>query len=430
MNPDPITEILLAILALIFGIAMWILLYRYSMVLIVLSLAAFITRVVFNQEIIIFKINQYNIFIFDILSLYLLSISIVRLINPKIRHSQTVFGIIFLGILLFLSWFRGTLIFGLELSTNELRIYLYFFAVIFYTITHSYTPVLSNKFATYLGLSSVLLIVIAFIRWTLIASGLINNANWIGPDGRMIRVISAAATFLLLQTQIYIFYFRSKLSWKPLIFFFALLVTILIIILQHRTVWAALLVAISLATGFKAKQSIWIILCVLFSIAIMVLLFINSDFSLINLSGTSLDLGSFSWRILGWEALLAPDNFHTTLDYFIGQPFGTGYTRYLTSTNYATTVSPHNFYVQTFLNIGGVGLFIILAYYGWLLKSLWNQRNNQVSRGFFILLSTQLIYYITYSPSYEQGFILGLAVIFVHWKKREISTKKVNGSVS
>ncbi len=419
MTSDPITQILMALLALIFGSILWVILYRNSMVVISITLVVFILRVIFNREIVVVQIGPYNIFLIDLISIFLITISIAQLFRSIRSPNKMTFGVLFFGILLLISWIRGIQLFGLEISTNELRVYLYFYAVLLYTVTLSYSQFFSKKILLLLGLTSIILILISFIRWILVAQGVTTNINWMAPNGKMLRVISVSATLLLLQTQICFYYAQNQLKWKPFFYLGILLVIVMVLILQHRTVWATLIVTFILIAGLRTKQYLWIALSFLFSIVIMVILFINNDFSSVNLTGTSFDMSSFSWRLQGWKALLAPGKFHTTLDYFIGQPFGTGYSRYLTSTEYATTVSPHNFYVQSLLNIGGLGVFLIFLLYGWLLKSLWNQKNEKISRCLFVLLSTQLIYYVTYSPNYEQGLILGLAIIFVQWKRSE-----------
>jgi hypothetical protein len=43
---------------------------------------------------------------------------------------------------------------------------------------------------------------------------------------------------------------------------------------------------------------------------------------------------------------------------------------------------------------------------------------NQNHRLFYLLLSIQMVFYLTYSPSFEQGFLLGLSILFLNEQRR------------
>jgi len=313
-----------------------------------------------------------------------------------------------IGGLLIVSWIRGVFLFGLETSTNELRSYLYFFATLFYTITLKFSQELLHKIIVMFGLISCIVILVAIVRWILIGLNIISSTSWIAPNGWTTRVISAGATFVLLQMLIIIFYKKNSL-----IAFLSLLIVLPIIIgVQHRTIWVALVVSIILLIIITSKIKSVSFLGFLLIFVFILYIFIVNNFSLESFSGTSLDLSTFSWRFFGWEAVFSPERFQSYFDYFIGQPLGTGYLRYIPEYGYETAINPHNFYIQTFLNIGGFGLMTLITLYSSLLIKLWKFKQESTSIAIFLIFIAQLVFFVTYTPGFEQGFILGLGILF------------------
>jgi len=431
MLADPLTLILILIITLFLAIALWIFFLRAPLSLLVITLGIFALYVVLSKETISFEIGKYSINILDILSAFLLSNAIGRfIIYPKPRTKEIIF-VLLLGVLLFVSWLRGIFIFNLETASNSFRTYLYFFAVLFYTCTLSFSQLIFQKIIFWLKISSLSIIITAFIRWFLVTIGQAYSPVWIAPNGNMVRVLTAPATFLLLQLAFFLFFSRKS---KTIFYFYSIAIAVLlcmIVVLQQRTVWAALLISSLLIILLRSKIKNLIVLSILFIIVLGVFILILNDFSLEALIGTPLDLHNLNWRILGWQQLLNPERFQSPLDYFLGQPFGTSYSRYILNSVNETTVSPHNFYVQTFLNIGGAGFILLIFLYWTIFKSLWSLRKESISQLFVTLLAAQLVFYLTYAPSFEQGLFLGLALIYSQQKrdKLEIEYKLVDMAI-
>jgi O-antigen ligase len=411
MFSDPITVSLLALIALIVGILLWIFFLRTPLVLLIAMLAIFVANVILNQESLSVEIGQYSINIMDVLSAYLISIAVVRLILRGKWKKNEVVTVLFFGGLLFISWVRGTILFDLETSTNAMRTSLYFFATLFYTATLDFSSELLRKFVFWLGWAGFGLIVIVVFRWIMVGLDLVSVYDWIAPNGAMVRVISGAATFLLLQISIFIYYGANPRQNRILANLVILAIIGMIFVLQQRTVWVIFFISLLSIVVLKSKLRGTIVLGFLCVVVLIICFFAWNNYSIEDLTGTSLDLRNLNWRILGWQTLLTPERFQSILDYFIGQPFGTGYDRYILQSTSAITVSPHNFYIQTFLNIGGLGLITLFTIYGSLLKSLWKARSTQLGQLFILLLISQLVFYLSYAPSFEQGILLGLALL-------------------
>jgi O-antigen ligase len=77
--------------------------------------------------------------------------------------------------------------------------------------------------------------------------------------------------------------------------------------------------------------------------------------------------------------------------------------------------SPHNFYVQTLLRGGALGLLAFVALHGLLLSGLLRCAKRDVaSRSFLlcmaVLVASQLVYYLGYGSDYIQAIFLGSAI--------------------
>lgn len=426
MFSDPVTFTLLLLILAILCLILWIFLFRKPFAPILMILTAFLLYVILDQESISFEIANYNINLLDILSIFILSLAIFRLFFIKTKQKRHLILIILLGILLFLSWLRGTFQFDIETSTNALRSYLYFYAILLYTVTLTYSNNLFHKLKLLFIITGVVLILLAIIRWIMVSAGLISSIYWAAPNGELTRVLSAPGTFMLLQLLFVVIYSNRSRNYLPFVMISAAILILMIILLQQRTVWIALIVSTLLALIIKSRVRGIVFLAFLLVIVLGFFFAAWNNISIEDLTGTPLDLRNLNWRIQGWQTLIDPSRYQSVIDYMIGQPFGTGFARYILESIYETRVSPHNFYLQTFLNIGGIGLLVLLLIYGTIIRSLWNHRAERVSQLFLILLVAQLVFFMTYAPNFEQGIILGFALLFVQFLRVKNSLQPDN----
>jgi len=105
-----------------------------------------------------------------------------------------------------------------------------------------------------------------------------------------------------------------------------------------------------------------------------------------------------------------------------GQPFGSGFARRVEGSNVVS--HPHNFYIETMLRSGFVGLLALIALTAGLLRALWRLGRARPDGGLFgldvlpALVAMQLVWFITWVPGSEQGFVTGLAVAVVAARAR------------
>jgi len=403
---------ILGILALRYG-------FRYPILTILLVLGIFILDVLFWGGLPVVPLGNFQVSLLDILSALLIILGVSRLLFGT-GEKRKAFPLLIWGVLLVISLLRGIDLFGVEKAVNFFRPYLYFFAPLFAIVTIQSYERLFPRFVYLWGWVAWILIGVAVWRWGLVATGLLQNANWIAPGGMMSRVLNAAQAYFLLQSVVFAFVFQKHKKILPKQNLVPYIILPTIIFLQHRTVWVIL--AFILFALFLLQRQLRPMFSVLAIgsalVSSIILMFISDTPLLAFLTGSMQNMHNFEWRTAGWLALLSPERFQNLIDYFIGQPFGTGYERYLFGASYVTEYSPHNFYIQTFLNIGGIGLFVMLYVYGKTVLSLSLQIQDKQKLAMGLLLISQLLFFITYSPNYEQGIILSFAILLSDSKNR------------
>jgi hypothetical protein len=153
------------------------------------------------------------------------------------------------------------------------------------------------------------------------------------------------------------------------------------------------------------------------------------------LASSAQSTGTFEWRYDGWRALLADSGPEGPSQVLVGMPFGSGWERTLPSGHTIEShISPHNFYLETFLRTGAIGLLVMLALYHLALRALLVGR--ELSSGesqvlspsvLFVVIAVQLLYYITYTPDTAQAMLFGLGCAAVLGVRRD-RRASVNGA--
>ncbi|MFC4471056.1 O-antigen ligase family protein [Streptomyces xiangluensis] len=203
---------------------------------------------------------------------------------------------------------------------------------------------------------------------------------------------------------------RRGVRGKPLL---ALLCLVLVVLLQHRTVWviAAVMAVMWWALRpARAGQRLAAAAAAVLSLCMVALTFAAGTFGsvgsvLANSFEETQDTNStFSWRVLGWQELM--DAPRTMTQWLIGSPFGSGYDRWVGGV--VISVSPHDYYLHVLLRLGLAGLLVLLALY----VLVW-WRLSRVGTGKLalrLLLVSQLVLFVSYAPFPEQGVLLGLCL--------------------
>lgn len=317
------------------------------------------------------------------------------------------------GLLILLAFVRGVAAFGPQAAGVDFRKFFYLFAGVLYFSAFMPVQQRLRRFQDGWLLVAGLLVLLSLVRWAVELLGLPMASAW-SSRGSM-RVLNSAEALFLAQVLLIMLYgqlgrLRSRQTGR-----FAMVLFPVVVLLQHRTVWVALFVAIILI--LLRERVLRRKLLVLVAVGAMVtgagLLLVFGDGGEALLRNRASNTGTLEWRIEGWRALLA-EQATSRVDLFVGRPFGAGYARTLASTGAVVEVSPHNFYVELLLRVGIVGLAVFIWTQIWLLQRFLRSRPGEVvvrhfnPRLLLVLLTVQLVYYLTYSPSSEQGMLMGI----------------------
>jgi hypothetical protein len=230
-------------------------------------------------------------------------------------------------------------------------------------------------------------------------------------------VLNAGQTFYLAQALLMAIYLRRRARSRRLWNAMAAILAVTIVLLQHRSVWVALAIAaaaVAWREGALRRLLLWTAALAL--IAGCAMLPMAERFSRGNTVAESIgasiaepfdpEKSTFAWRIGVWQSYL--------LEYagapVAGKIFGTGLGNPASYAVAAMEVefSAHNYFIYTLNRTGAAGLLALAAVYWTLLRRLRGARGSWDYLGLlFAATVSQLIYCTVYSPSYDQGLLIG-----------------------
>lgn len=383
---------------------------RFPLTLIILGY--FLLEVIFPKGILPISLGNINVYVLDLITLLCIFGIFLKLYSTNFKLNKNVIPLLFLGFLLLTSLLRGVLFIGVETAFNYGRVYLYFFVIALSVFVLDWNEISISKLLFFWGIVSWLVFAIVLFRWMQILMGFTQNVSWVFSEGKIMRVINASQTLFLVQAVIMAFFIPKDEKLIPFQKVLPWVFIPTIILLQHRTIWVILMVVL-LFFALKKIKTMAIIIPLLILGLILIFLVFPVDFEN-NLVGSSLinsvtDMRTFVWRLESWKQLISPNRYQSFVDYVIGQPFGTGYSR-ISMSDESNLVSPHNFLIQTILNIGFIGLFLLLFIYFKSIGSLFKHNRRLLFLPFFLLLFSQLLFFLAYAPNFEQGLLLGSAI--------------------
>jgi len=406
-------------------IALFSLLYRFP------GLGAKLVLLIFLWQTLVIELPSIrlgtNLFPPDIIFSLLFIVGLTRFILQQVRLTLLNSCWLVFGVLLFASFLRGILINGLFTAGVEFREFFYLWSGTLYFTSFSYQSISHTKWPKLWVGTATILLIIAIVRWITDGLGMSNWATIVGVSA--FRVLNAGDTFFLAEAFsilliLGVLQLLQRWQWGLLsAFVFAIL------LLQHRTNWTITIVLVALVYLREPKSRIRLVSLSLGLLSLfLVASLIGSSFfgettskleSSLAESSSSVSANdtnsTFSWRIQGWQALLA--NVNTIPEYLLGKPFGSGFRRFVINRNVVepVEVGPHNYYVLTFLRAGVIGLATLVFAYILILSKTHEHGNIQIwleKRFLWFFVVMQLIFYITYPPGFEQSIVLGFALSY------------------
>jgi O-antigen ligase len=353
--------------------------------------------------------GPFSVFLNDGVAVLLAAGAVARLVQLR-RPSWSQLWIAGLGLLVLALTLRGGAELGVQAAVNEARKYLYFLSAAAYFSTVPPRRVLFDRLGVYWLLAAGALVVLAVVRWAALAVGV---SGGVLGEGTSLRVLSSAPTLLIAQAC-----FIGLASWarsRGLLTRAGVACSALtVLFLQHRTVWVVLVIggAVLLTRDRGLRRGVVLLVGVLvagLSVAAFTVLEAPDNRVSAGLERSATNSDTFEWRYEGWRELVeaGPSEYDEIL---FGLPFGSGYARQVGQDT--VEVSPHNFYLETYLRLGVVGL---LGIFGLLARLLWLLRRAVGGPGLlddhvlFVLLVSACVYNLTYAPALFDGLLLGLA---------------------
>lgn len=348
----------------------------------------------------------------DLVAVVVLAAAVARCLRLR-RFSRYQYWLVLLGAVLLVSLLLGIAAHG-QSAVSDSRQYLFFVGAALYMATFRPTAALYDRIGRVWLLAAALMVLLACARWLRLYAGIdLGVAAEINGVDTAVRVLDGPYTFFLagplLLTIPYWLKPGRQARWVR---WLGVVLLIVVIALDRRTVWLALLVgvAVLLLRGrrLKARSVALVVAASVLTAVVFAGDVLGRDQTP---PGTVTSTGSVTWRVEGWQDLV--DSWSASpVNWLVGEPFGSGFARSVEGEE--INAHPHNFYIETMIRAGLGGLIALLALTVGLLRRLWRVRLG--SWGLFDpgvvapLLAMQLVWYLTWVPGLEQGIVTGIAV--------------------
>lgn len=324
-----------------------------------------------------------------------------------------------LFLLFFVALTRGFALYGAKDAGNESRGWFYFLSGVLYFSSFNLSAQMRRWLTTAWLVVSVAIMGLAIFRWMATIAGLSIATQWEGVGGSEIRVLNAGQAYFLAMAffaSVFLNLSNTGPRWQRKAFY---VLGPVLLLLQHRTVWVLMILGLlwlALQDARFRKRAVGAILgMAVVGIVLIVFLFGHqSAVAGAALRDSASNDDTFLWRVAGWYELLFDNPARNALNDAIGQPFGTGYERVIGGAR--IVVPPHNWYVEAFLRLGVVGLFLLVSMYSRGLRRLKCLPAKSCMcaypdvRFWRLVLLLQLAFFFTYGALYEQSILTGVAL--------------------
>ena len=349
----------------------------------------------------------------DVMFIVLITAAVARLLRLERLTTPQRLMVLF-GMLVAYAMYRGVGSYGLPAVINEGRKFLRFVAGVLYFSTLEPRRDLLDRIGGFWLVAATALAGLALLRWVANTAGLTGGLFGEGAD---LRVLPASAALIIAQGAMIALPMLIDRGRGHLRYLTPVLLVVLVL-LQHRTVWlvtiAGLVYLMFRERMFTARVLAALAVGGVVFTGLVITVFDDAEIGE-DLATSSQSTGTFEWRLAGWQALLENSGPETTAEVAVGLPFGGGWDRRFDGM--AVEVSPHNFYIESYLRVGAVGVAAMLLIYAVALRGAprpARRRGPSQPPGALThnvlqtIVGVQLLYYITYTPDLSQSMLLGL----------------------
>jgi hypothetical protein len=347
----------------------------------------------------------------DLVSLSLLAAGIIRFLY-RVRLPGGTRLIILAYILVFgASLLRGIALFGVQSASNDARGFVGGILAMLYFFTAPTDPIAIKRILTAYLYFGVGLVVVAILHY----AGL--NVGTVVVDEKDRALPSASGEIIALCFFIGLGWITHRKSPQILRWLLPIFAG-MAIVLQHRTVWTVMAVCSTtiLFIDFKLVRRLIPLaaLASVIAVGLAVVIYGTGGEASSQFEDSATNEGTWNWRVEAWQNSISDDT-QTVSTMIFGQPMGSGYVRFDSTTGGYENLPPHSEYIAQYLRVGILGLPLFLAFVVRpLLKLHELQRKDPLalfpSASVWCLIMIGIVVYgITYSHDASAIALVGIA---------------------
>lgn len=363
-----------------------------------------------------FSLGGINFNILDILSVYLIIITFFYTYKKKHNFNIIICSLYLCLTIFIFSILRGLLNNSFNMVLEDIRRLIIAFFVPIICLMNIPIDLNDVKTKRIFKFFIKTIVIYCFVFWIL-DLGLGIKIMRVQSDAETtMRLLRPEQTLVVAFFAVYSVYNDLKNNIKRYISINSFILIITVILLQHRSVWVALVIGLLYIVincsiiniekrKFISKKFLFQILVFVSSIPVILFifkdtqLFITLKAGLSGLSGNEGGTLDYRWQL--WNGHLQSLN---GIEWLIGKPFGSGY--YVQLENYAREITPHNGYIHTIIRSGIIGIISIIIF---MLALIVKSKKNHLEWGVAICLMMMVFWY-PYSYNFYSSIILAFII--------------------
>lgn len=277
------------------------------------------------------------------------------------------------------------------------------------------------------------LVVIAMVLAVGYKTGMLRpSEQWLIHSRNEFRVLAATQASILAAAVAVALYAHMYKVGKTSHYVAGVMALLMVVILQHRSVWVATLIMIGIVAARDAVKIVPLLArfagLALIGVIIVapISFYLGWTDRLFETLFESFELatrseGTHTGRIKDWTELLIQWQDYPWWEKLIGRRYGSGWDRWVVDR--FISYSPHNAYVAIVLRVGLLGLSAFVFCYVWAVANLWrlarrttDVAETMVAKTLVAMLIVHMIYFMSYQAMYMHGAVLGAAVAFARMR--------------
>jgi len=417
-----------ALAAGVFGVLLLDLTVRRADLGAAFVLAAMVLQAAYVEEVPSVSPAGVRIGVTDALFVFVVGAGIARLLRIQ-RYGTLLRWLLLLGVVALVSLLRGIAAYGVQPAVNDFRQYLQFVGAAAYFATFPPTPRVRHRIGLVFLAFTIPMMVLVCLRW-LATFGGVDLGPLSATYDAAIRAVNGPETFFFaLAAMLTLPAWQQPGRQARRIRWLGVVLLLFVTILDRRTVWLTMVAGaavLALHDPRLGRRALSFGAVAALATAMLFAAFSSTGTSKEPLAQSADNTATLTWRVEGWSELLAAWS-ENPANWFVGQSFGSGFQRKVDGSEVDS--HPHDFYIETMLRTGIVGLAALLVLLVGLPRALWRRpgpdrgptsgpRPGAGSGGDFLLapklfpalLVMQVIWCVTWIPGVEQGILTGLAV--------------------